>query len=162
NESRQVLIVSADCQQISERIKTSGRVSDLAWEPRNNILMLIQQKDGSRSFIEYDRAKRTERILFSADSGIRSPVWLERGRGYLFQWSHFGTEGLFHGSEKEGILPKCLISNGASRFIERLPGANRIAIAQKSETSVRLLSVSVESLNRTIIAAADVSALGST
>jgi dipeptidyl aminopeptidase/acylaminoacyl peptidase len=162
NESRQVLIVSADSQEISERIDTSGRVSDLAWEPRKNILMLIQQKDGSRSFIEYDRLKRTERILFSADSGIRSPVWLERNHGYLFQWSRFGTEGLFLGSEKKGTLPKCLISNGTSRFVERLSADDRIAIAHRSETSVELLSVNVESLNQKIIAAANVSALGRT
>src|SRR6266699_706188 len=87
DESHQVIIVDASSPGLVQRITAniSGKVVDIAWQPRKDMLLLVEHNDGSRYVVEYEPVKGTERILFSWNLDLRSPAWLPPGQGYIFQ-----------------------------------------------------------------------------
>jgi dipeptidyl aminopeptidase/acylaminoacyl peptidase len=162
NESQQVIVVDASSPRLVQRIATkiSGKVVDVAWQPRKNMLLLVEHKDGSRYVVEYDPAKETERILFSWNLDLRSPAWLPPGQGYIFQRLQNGTGDLFIGSEKDGVEPRRLPLDGISDFREVLPDGKTIAATHRSVGPVEVLRVPLDEAKPEVLATANLSALG--
>jgi dipeptidyl aminopeptidase/acylaminoacyl peptidase len=161
-ELHQIIIVDVSSPHPVRRIATNtpGKVLDVAWHPRKNMLILLEQKDGSRYFIDYDYTKETEHILFSRNSDLRSPAWLPPGQGYIFQWYRHGVGKLFIGSEQAGGEPRRLPPDGTSVFLGLLPGGKAIAVTHRGEGSVQILKVSLQKSAPEVLATAHISALG--
>jgi dipeptidyl aminopeptidase/acylaminoacyl peptidase len=160
DESHRVIVVDASTPRLVQGIttKTSGKVVDIAWQPRKNMLLLVEHKDGSRYVVEHDPAKETERILFSWNLDLRSPAWLPQG--YIFQRLQNGTGDLFIGSEKDGVEPRRLPLDGISDFREILPDGKTIAVTHRSVGPVEILRVPLDETKPEVLATANLSALG--
>jgi dipeptidyl aminopeptidase/acylaminoacyl peptidase len=162
DESHQVIVVDASTPRLVQRITTkiSGKVVDVAWQPRKDMLLLLEHKDGSRYVVEYDPAKGTEGILFSWNLDLRSPAWLPPGQGYIFQRLQNGTGDLFIGSERDGVEPRSLPLDGISDFREVLPDGKTIVVTHRNVGPVEILKVPLAAGKPEVLATANLSALG--
>jgi dipeptidyl aminopeptidase/acylaminoacyl peptidase len=162
DDSHQIIVVDSSSPRLVQRFSTntSGKVADVAWQPRKNMLLLIEDKDGSRYLVDRDITKSTERILVSWASDMRSPAWLPPGRGYIFQRLQNGTGDLFVGSERDGVEPRRLPLDGISDYREILPDGKTIVVTHRSTRPVEILKVPLDEAKPEVLATANLSALG--
>lgn len=163
DESHRVIVVDGSSPRLVQRFSTkiSGKVVDIAWQPRRNLLLLVEHKDGSRYVVECDPVEGTESILFSWKLDLRSPAWLPPGQGYIFQRLQNGTGDLFVGSEKDGVEPRRLPLDGISDFREVLPDGKTLVVTHRSVGPVEILRVPLDASKPEVLATANLSALGS-
>jgi dipeptidyl aminopeptidase/acylaminoacyl peptidase len=162
DESHQIVVVDSSSRQLIQRIttSTSGKLIDISWNPRKNLLLLVELKDGSRYVVECDPAKGTERTLFSWNMDLRSPAWLPPGQGYIFQRLQNGTGDLFIGSERDGVEPRRLPLDGISDYRGLLPDGKNLVVTHRSAGPVELLKVPLGENKPEVLATANLSALG--
>lgn len=162
NESHEVIVVDSSLPRLVQSFSTntSGKIVDVAWQPRNNMLLLVENKDGSRCLVDSDVSKGTERVLFSSNLDIMSPAWLPPGQGYIFQRLQKGTGDLLIGSEKEGVEPRRLLLDGISDFRGILPDGRTLVVTHRSARPIELLKVPLDGIKAEVLATANLSALG--
>ncbi len=162
DESHQIVVVDASSPREIQRFttKTPGKIVDVAWQPRKNMLLLIEHNDGSRYLVEFEPGKNTEEILFSWNLDMRSPAWLPPGRGFIFQRLQDGKGELFIRSEKEGVSPQKLPLDGISDFRGFLPDGKSIVVTHRSAGPVEILKVPLVESKPEVLATANLSALG--
>jgi dipeptidyl aminopeptidase/acylaminoacyl peptidase len=161
NDSHQVLIVDAPTVHLAKRFTTrnSGKVVDIAWQPRKDMLVLLQQENGSRSLVEVNPSTGEESVLLTSKSDIRTPVWLPVGKGYVFQRLEDGSGGLYIGPERKGPLPQRVDLDGITDYRGILSNENAIVVAHRSTGPMELLKVSLGGKTREVLASADFSVL---
>jgi dipeptidyl aminopeptidase/acylaminoacyl peptidase len=162
DESHQILVVDSSSPRLVQRISTniSGKIVDVAWQPRKNMLLLIEHKDGSRYLVDYEIAKSRESVLFSWNLDMRSPAWLPPGQGYIFQRLQNGTGDLFIGSEQDGVEPRRLPLDGISDFRGVLADGKTIVVTHRSVGPVEILKVPLGASKPEVLATANLSVLG--
>jgi pimeloyl-ACP methyl ester carboxylesterase len=162
DESHQIVVVDSSSPRLIQRIttNTSGKLVDISWNPRKDMLVLLEHKDGSRYLVDYDFTKSTERILFSWTLDLRSPAWLPPGQGYIFQRLQNGAGDLFVGSEQDGVEPRRLPLDGISDFRGILPDGKTIVVTHRSVGPLEILQVPLGAGKPEVLATANLSALG--
>lgn len=163
DESHQVFIADALSSQLIRRITLHnvGKVLDVAWQPRADLLILIEAKDGMRYLESYDIAKDDERVMFSEKADLRSPAWLPPGYGFLFQKYQDGIEDLYMSPEIPGGTLRRLVPDGTSNYLGLLAGGKTIAVTHRGQEAMQILKVSLDEPSSQVLASAHLSALGS-
>jgi Tol biopolymer transport system component len=161
DQSHQVIIADASSPRVLRRVTThtSGKVLDVAWQPRTTFLMLLETKEGIRYLNAYDAGTETERVLYSAKADLRSPAWLPPGHGFLFNRNTAGVSELFLGSEQAGIEPRPLVSGGSANFLSLFPDGKAIAVTYRGEASIQVMKVFLYRAGTEMLASARLSAL---
>src|ERR1700687_3517345 len=159
DESHEILVVDGSSLRVVQRFstKTPGRLVDVAWQPRKNMLLLLQHKDGSRYLVDYDVSKSAERILFSWNFDMRGPAWLPPGQGYIFPRALDATGDLFVGSDQDGIQPRRLPLDGISDFRGILPEGKNLLVTHRSAGPVEILKVPLDGNKPEVLATANLS-----
>jgi dipeptidyl aminopeptidase/acylaminoacyl peptidase len=160
DNSHQILVLDASSGQVTQRITTLalGKVVDVSWHPRADMLVLLQHDDDSRSLLELD-VKGHESILLSSKSDLRAPSWLPRGHGYIFQRFENGAGALFVSQDGGDTPPRRLPLDGVTDFQGFLPGGKTIVAMHRSDGPPELLQVPLDGGTSKVLAAADLSVL---
>ena len=162
DDSHQIVLVDSTSFRQIRRVttSTSGKVVDIAWHPRQNMLVLLDHKDGSRDLLDYDITKGTEHILYSWTMDMRAPAWLPPGQGFIFQRLQNGKGELFIGSEDDRMQLRMLPLDGISDFREVLPDERTIVVTHRGTGPVEILKVPLDASTPKIFATGNLSALG--
>jgi hypothetical protein len=163
DDSHQLIIADALSPRVIRRITlhNTGKVLDVAWQPRADLLILIGAKDGVRYLEKYDITKGDERVMFSERADLRSPAWLPPGYGFLFQKYQDGIEDLYMSPEIPGSKLRRLVPDGTSNYLGLLVGGQAIAVTHRGQESMQILKVSLDDRSSKVLASAHLSALGS-
>jgi dipeptidyl aminopeptidase/acylaminoacyl peptidase len=160
DESHQILILDSSSGRVVRRTTTrlEGKIVDIAWQPRKNMLILFQNKDSSRSLVELEEGTGLERVLLHWKDDIRTPAWLSDHGGYVFQRLQNGAGDLFVGSDVGGA-PQRLPLDGVADIRGISSDGKSIVALHRGETPSELLQVPLDGGVPRVLASANSSAL---